>query len=179
MRKIRLKKNHGILFWSTGLSGSGKTKIAKKISNNIRKNYGKTVVLSGDEIRNIFNLKGYSYEERLETVLKYCKLAKKITSQNINVIFAVIGMVDVLRRWNKRNQKNYVEIYIKSDLKKIINAKKKKIYHKKVSKIVGVDIPPEFPKNTDIIITNDFKKDLDYLSKILLKKIEDLVDKRF
>ena len=83
MRKIKLKKNHGILFCITGLSGSGKTRIAKKISNNVRKNYGKTVVLSGDEIRNIFNLKGYSYEERLETVLKYCKLAKKITSQNI------------------------------------------------------------------------------------------------
>ena len=75
MRKIKLKKNRGILFWVTGLSGSGKTRIAKKIVNDITKSYGKTIVLSGDDIRNIFKLKGYSYEERLNTVFKYCKLA--------------------------------------------------------------------------------------------------------
>lgn len=176
MKKINLTKNHGILFWITGLSGSGKTRIAKKIASTIRKKYGKTIILSGDEIRNIFDLKGYSYEERLKTVLKYCKLAKKITSQNVNVILAVIGMVDTLRNWNKKNQKNYVEIYIKSDLKKIINAKKKKIYHKKIKKIVGIDILPEFPKKPNIIINNDFNKDINYLSKNLLNKIDKLIN---
>ena len=176
MKKIRLKKNYGTLFWITGLSGSGKTRIAKKIAGTIRKKYGKTIILSGDEIRNIFDLKGYSYEDRLKTVLKYCKLAKKITSQNVNVILAVIGMVDILRNWNKKNQKNYVEIYIKSDVKKIIEAKKKKIYHKKIKKIVGVDIPAEFPKRPNIIVNNNFKKDINYLSKTLLNKIEKLIN---
>ena len=50
--------------------------------------------------------------------MKYCKLAKFITSQNVNVVFAVIGMMDKIRVWNKKNITNYVEIYIKSDLKK-------------------------------------------------------------
>ena len=74
-------------------------------------------------------------------------------------------MMDVLRAWNKKNQKNYVEIYIKSDLKKIIKAKKKRLYHKKMSKIVGVDIKPEFPKSPSITLINDFKKDINFLSK--------------
>ena len=56
MKKIILKKNHGILFWITGLSGSGKTGVSKKIVSSIRKDYGKTIVLSGDEIRNIFSI---------------------------------------------------------------------------------------------------------------------------
>ena len=30
-KRIKLNKNKGILFWITGLSGSGKTTIAKKI----------------------------------------------------------------------------------------------------------------------------------------------------
>lgn len=175
MKKIRLKKKYGTLFWITGLSGSGKTRIAKKIVNEIRKNYGPTIVLSGDDIRSIFKLQGYSYKERLNTVFKYCKLAKKITSQNINVILAVIGMMDVLRTWNKKNVKNYVEIYIKTDLKKIIKAKKKKLYHKKISKIVGVDIKPEFPKNPNITVINDFKKDINFLSKNVLKKLKNLL----
>ena len=35
-----------------------------------------------------------------------------------------MGMMDKIRVWNKKNVTNYVEIYIKSDLKK--NKKKKK-----------------------------------------------------
>tara|TARA_B100000989_G_C19489464_1_gene449088 strand:+ start:199 stop:729 length:531 start_codon:yes stop_codon:yes gene_type:complete len=176
MKKFKLTKKKGILFWITGLSGSGKTRVAKKIAYDIRKNYGKTVVLSGDDIRNIFQLKGYSYEERLNTVLKYCKLAKKITSQNVNVIFAVIGMMEVIRKWNKANQKNYVEIYIKSNVKNIIKAKRKKLYHKNLSKIVGLDIKPEFPRNSHIVVTNNFKKDINYLAKKINLKIKKLLN---
>jgi len=175
-KKIKLIRNHGILFWVTGLSGSGKTRISKKISSQIRKNYGKTLVLSGDEIRNIFNMKGYSNEERLITALKYCKLAKKITSQNINVILAVIGMRDYLRDWNKKNQKNYVEIYIKTDLKKIIKEKKKKIYHNNTSQIVGISNISEIPKNPHIILNNSFKKSINQLSEVLLKRINNLIN---
>ena len=176
MKKIKLKKNKGILFWVTGLSGSGKTRIAKRIVGDINKSYGKTIVLSGDDIRNIFKLKGYSYKERLDTVFKYCKLAKKITSQNVNVILAVIGMMEKLRNWNRKNQSNYVEIFIKSDLKKIIKAKKKKLYHKKISKIVGIDIKPEFPKKPHIKIKNNFDKDINYLSKEVVRKIKNLLN---
>ena len=123
-----MKKNNskGILFWVTGFSGSGKTKISKKIYKKLKKIYGPTVLFSGDDIRRIFKLRGYSPKERFETVMKYCKLAKFITSQNVNVVFAVIGMMDKIRVWNKKNITNYVEIYIKSDLKKIIKKKKKK-----------------------------------------------------
>mgnify|MGYP001377509120 CR=1 FL=1 len=176
MKKIKLISNHGILFWITGLAGSGKTRIAEKISSRIRKDYGKTVILSGDEIRSIFNLQGYSDEERLKTVMKYCKLAKKITSQNINVILAVIGMKHELRSWNKKNQKNYIEIYIKSEVKNIIKEKKKKIYHDNTSQIVGIDIKAEVPKKPNIVLNNNFKKNVNQLSEELLRKINNLIN---
>ena len=176
LKKIKKNNQHGILFWITGLSGSGKTRIAKKIAPKIRKKYGSTVVLSGDDIRNIFNLKGYSFEERKKTVMKYCKLAKKITSQKVNVILAVIGMAHELRDWNMKNQKNYVEIYIKSNIKEIIKEKKKKIYHSNISKIVGLDIKPELPKNYHVSIKNNFKKDINFLSNQLLKKIDKILN---
>lgn len=169
-----MKKNStkGILFWITGFSGSGKTRISKKIYPKIKKNYGPTVLFSGDDIRRIFKLRGYSPKERFETVMKYCKLAKFITTQNINVVFAVIGMMDKIRVWNKKNITNYVEIFIKSDLKKIINKKKKKIYSKNKKNIVGLDIIPEFPKNPDIVLINNFKKDINACSKELILKIK-------
>ena len=170
--KKKIKKNYGILFWITGLSGSGKTLIAKKIKKNISKNYGPTVVISGDDLRNIFKLKGFNYNDRLKTVEKYCKLSKFFTSQGINVIFAVIGMIDQIRNWNKKNIKNYVEIFIKSEIKTIIKNRKKKIYRDFNKNIVGLDIKPELPKKPDIIIRNNFKKNIDELSKELFLKIK-------
>ena len=115
-------------------------------------------------------------KDRFETVMKYCKLAKFITSQNVNVVFAVIGMMHKIRAWNRKNVTNYVEIYIKSDLKKIINKKKKKIYHKNKKHIVGLDIKPEFPKKPDIVIVNDFKKDINACSKELILKVKNYIN---
>ena len=176
MKKKKIYLNKGILFWVTGLSGSGKTTISRKIKKYIDENYGPTLLVSGDDIRNIFNFKKYTIEERRKLVLKYCKFSKFITDQNINLIFAVVGMMDEVRDWNKKNIRNYIEIFIKTDLKKIIKNKKKKIYHKKnIGDIVGLDIQPEFPKKPDIIIYNDFKNKINSLSKDLIKKINKII----
>tara|TARA_B110000046_G_C13012347_1_gene407233 strand:+ start:1468 stop:1986 length:519 start_codon:yes stop_codon:yes gene_type:complete len=166
------KGNKGILFWITGFSGSGKTQISKKIHSLIKKSYGPTILLSGDDIRRIFKLKGYTYKDRYEVVMKYCKLSKFITSQNINVIFAVVGMMSSVRNWNRKNIKNYVEIYIKSDLKKIIKKGKKRIYHQNIDNIIGLDIKAEYPKKPDIILHNNFKKDISNYAAELVTKIK-------
>ena len=104
--------------------------------------------------------------------MNYCKLAKFITNQKINLIFAVVGLIDETRKWNKKNIDNYIEIYLKSDVKKIVNFNKKKIYHQKnVNNIVGVHIQPELPKKPDIIIENNFDRSINSLSNELIKKI--------
>jgi len=57
----------------------------------------------------------------------FTKFLKTITSQKINVIFATVGLDDKLRRQNRLNIQNYVEIYIRANLAKIIKIGKKKI----------------------------------------------------
>jgi len=175
MKKIRLNKKKGILFWITGLSGSGKTSIAKLIKKDIVEKYGPTIVLSGDDLRKIFKLNKYDRLSRLENGLKFSNFCKKITDQKINVIFAVVGMFDKIRSQNKKNIKNYVEIFIQSNLKKIIKKRKKKIYHKVITNIVGLDIKPELPKKPNLIIKNDFKKRLENLSKKVFLEISKII----
>ena len=74
MRKFKKVKNKGIVFWITGLSGSGKTQIGKKVKKDIIKNYGPTILFSGDDIRNIFDLKKYTFKDRIKIVNQYGKL---------------------------------------------------------------------------------------------------------
>ena len=67
-------------------------------------------------------------------------------------------MFDKIRSENKKKIENYVEIFIQSNLKKIIRKKKKKRFTKF---IVGLDIKPELPKKPHLIIKNDFQKKLE------------------
>ena len=103
---------------------------------------------------------------RLKNCKKYIKFAKYVTNQNINLIFTVIGMHHEIRGWNKKNIKNYVEIYIdKENYDKTVDKKRLK------KNIVGINIKPELPKNPDIKIFNNFNKSVKYLSEELIKKI--------
>mgnify|MGYP006166794089 FL=1 len=176
MLKKKVNKN-GILFWITGLSGSGKTSIAKKIFPIIKKRYGPTIHFDGDDLRNILSLNGYTLKDRLSNSVIFTKIARHLTNQGINVVFSLVGLMNRPRNWNRKNIKRYVEIFIRSDLKKIINTNKKKIYRNKKN-IVGVSIKPQFPKNPDIIIDNNFNKKLVTLSNELLIKIFKLVKKK-
>ena len=106
MRKITIDKKKGILFWVTGLSGSGKTTISQLIKKEIIKTYGPTVLVSGDNLRKIFDFKGYGKKERLKLSRKFCKFAKFVTDQKINLIFAIVGLMNEPRNWNRKNIKN-------------------------------------------------------------------------
>ena len=175
--KKRLIKTKGILFWITGLSGSGKSTIADLIKHKIIKEYGPTVIFNGDDLRKILNFHGYTLKERLENGFKFIELFKFITNQGINVIFAGVGMFHKLRIYNRKNFKNYIEIYIKTDLNKIISIGKKQIYKNKKNKIVGKELKAEFPRNPDIILDNNFNKKITLLAKELLEEIKSKIVK--
>ena len=167
---MKIKKK-GVLIWITGLSGSGKSVLGKLILPIIKKKIGPTILISGDDLRNIFKLYGYTKKERLENAKKFYGLYKLLTDQGFNVIFCVVSMFDKVRSWNKKNIKNYIEVYIKSDVKKIIQQRRKEIYFKNKKNIVGLDIKPQIPKNPDITIHNNFKKNIREISKVLSKEI--------
>lgn len=174
MNKKKNFNNKGILFWITGYSGSGKTSIAKKIWFKISKLYGPTILINGDDLRNILNLKKFSKIERINNGIKFSKLCEYITNQNINIVFAVVGLFKKIRRRNRLKIKNYVEIYIKSEIEDIIKKGKKNTYKKNKRNIMGKDIKAELPKNPDIIINNDLsrKTSIEKLSKELIIKIK-------
>ena len=172
MKKII--KNKGILFWITGLSGSGKTTIAEKIKIQISKKYGSTLTLSGDDLRKIFSFNKFSKKQRLNYALSYSKFCKRIIDENINLIFSTVSLFHKVRKWNRANINNYVEIYIKSDINEIIKKKNKFFYKGNFKNIVGKNLKAEFPVSPDIIIENKFTKPLNKLSEELLKKVRNL-----
>lgn len=168
-----MKNNkYGTVFWITGLSGSGKSTIGEHLKKMINKNYGKTIIIHGDNIRDIFQLKFYTKSKRLKLGKSYSDLCKLIIEQNINIIFTTVGLFNELFLYNRKNLKNYLEIYIKTDIEKLKKNKSKTFYKIKTRNVWGMDLKPQFPKKPDIIIENNFKTGPAKLARTILKKIK-------
>ncbi len=170
----RKVKNKGTLFWITGLSGSGKTTIAKKIKGYIENKYGPTILINGDDLRKYFLLKGYSKSDRIDLAYKYSKLFKHITDQNINIIYATVGLVNKIRNIFRNLVRNFFVIYIKSDVAIIKQKRKKKMYFRLNKNIIGVHIKAEFPKKPDVMVENYLNRDLDKISKEIISKLSNI-----
>tara|TARA_B100000989_G_scaffold296147_1_gene278748 strand:+ start:34535 stop:35068 length:534 start_codon:yes stop_codon:yes gene_type:complete len=168
-KRTKIKKNIGIVFWVTGLSGVGKSTISELIQKKISKKFGPTIHINGDDLRKIFNLKKYDIKSRKEYVLRYSKFCKFITQQNINVIIALGGLFNFIRKWNRKNLKNYIEIYLIASNHNIKKNDIRKIYNKK--NVFGKDLKPELPKKPHFILYNDFKTKPANLSNMLMSKI--------
>ena len=84
MKKVKLNTDKGILFWITGLAGSGKTSIAREVKSKISESFGPTILVSGDDMRKIFDLTKYSQSERLKNAINFSKYSESITNQKIN-----------------------------------------------------------------------------------------------
>ncbi len=167
----KFSKEKGILFWVTGFSGSGKSEISYKIKKEIEKKFGKTIIISGDNFRQSFNFKNYDKISRIRLGKQYIKFLKIILDQNINVIFTVVGLYNDIRKFGKKKIKNYFEIFINTDIKKIKHNSKKIHYKKKQKNILGLDLKPEIPKNPDIKVKNNFKNSTSEISKKIIENI--------
>ena len=77
--KEKLLNQKGVCLWLTGLSGSGKTTVAKFVSKRFHKEGIITQVLDGENIRiGINNNLSFSEEDRLENIRRYFKIIQDI-----------------------------------------------------------------------------------------------------
>ena len=105
---------------------------------------------------------------------QYTKILKLISLNKINILFSVVGLFHELHKYNRKQLKNYIEIFIDANFKKTELRKQKSFYKTKINNVWGRDIKPEYPKNPHIVIKNNFQKNKSFLSMELIKKINKL-----
>ncbi len=124
----------GFVIWLTGLPGSGKTTLAKKLKEEFEKMGRKVVILDGNEIREKFYPElGFSKEER-EFHNKIVIYLAKFLSEELDyiVIVSVIAPLRKVREFARQKIKNYFEVYLKADLK-FLKKRKPEIYKNKTA----------------------------------------------
>lgn len=152
--------SQGVLYWITGLSGAGKTTIGNTLYYNLKKKKDNVILLDGDILKNaIEDEPGYTEQDRRKRALKYAKVCKILVDQGMIVICCTIAMYDEVRKWNRDNNKGYIEIFLDVPMEVLVRRNQKNMYSKYqegiFKNLMGVDIRGEFPKNPDILLKND------------------------
>ena len=103
-----------MIIWITGLPGSGKTTLAKKLKSILTtKTSRNIVILDGDNIRSIlpFNI-SYSNEERMKLAFFYSKLALLIEQSNCIVICSFVALFHSVQEHTRLNANDLFEIFL-------------------------------------------------------------------
>lgn len=153
-----------MVLWLIGLSGAGKTTLAKELVSLARKDVSNIVLIDGDIIRELFsNDLGHSLEDRKKNADRLCHLCKFMDDQQIHVVCAILSLFPESREWNRKNIRNYFEVFIDAPFEHLVERDYKGLYYKalnkKIKDVAGVDIEFAQPTNSDLIIKNDEGKE--------------------
>lgn len=161
----------GSIFWFTGLSGAGKTTLAKGLERVFLNKEIPLKVLDGDEVRAFFeNDLGYSEKERTLNVKRIAFAAKLASEVGSHVIVANIAPYAEVREFIRRKVPGYVEIYVKASVDEVAKRDVKGHYkaHKegRMDQLVGVDDRYDIPTSPDLVIDTEQESVEESLVKI-------------
>ena len=160
--KELLLKQKACVFWFVGLSGSGKSTVAKAVEKNLHKLGYLTTLLDGDNLRTgINNNLGFSDEDRKENVRRAAEVSKLFLDNGFITICSLISPTEEIRQQAINIIGTDCKIvYINAPFEVCAQRDVKGLYEKalkgEIKNFTGLDSPFEAPINPFIEIkTNE------------------------
>lgn len=162
--------SEGAVIWLTGLSGAGKTTIAKILIQKINSDGLNAELVDGDDIRKKFPGLGFSKTDRLKQAERVIEFTQYLQSQNKIAVVALITPYSASRALAKLKCRNYFEVYLSTSLKTCIDRDPKGLYKKalagELQNFTGISDPYEIPESPDIILDTETVSAEDSAQKI-------------
>ncbi len=149
-------KRKGCILWLTGLSGAGKSTIAKKLEQELKEHNCLVEVLDGDIVRtNLSKGLGFSKNDREINIRRIGFVANLLSRNGVVVIVAAISPYRQTREYLQQTTHNFVEVFIDAPLAVCEARDVKGLYAMarcgEIKDFTGIDDPYEEPLNPDII----------------------------
>lgn len=169
-----LLQQKGTVIWMTGLSGSGKSTIAKAIEKKLYKRDKLVYILDGDNMRHgLNNDLGFSKKDRIENLRRATEVGKLFTDLGAITIISFIspyrGDREHIR--NIFNPGEFIEVYIKCSLEECERRDVKGLYKKarngEIKDFTGIDSEYEPPLHPEIALDTE-NKSIDELSEMVI-----------
>lgn len=152
--KEELLKQHSVMIWFTGLSGSGKSTIAIALERELQKRGLLCRILDGDNIRSgINNNLGFSAEDRIENIRRIAEIGKLFVDTGIITIAAFISPNNDIREMaaNIIGKEDFMDIYVSTPIEECERRDVKGLYAKarkgEIKNFTGISAPFEAPQH--------------------------------
>lgn len=182
--KEKLLNQRAAVLWMTGLSGSGKSTVAKGLEKKLHQAGFLTQVLDGDNVRSgLNNNLGFSAEDRTENIRRIAEVAKLFVQNGIVTICSFVSPTIAIREQARNiiGTNDFLEIYINAPLE-VCEARDVKGLYKKarageIKQFTGIDAPFEAPpapaldlKTHEMSIEESVQAVYDFLLPIITKR---------
>ena len=179
--KEKLLQQHAKVIWMTGLSGSGKTTVAKGVERHLHAQGILNQLLDGDNIRvGISNNLTFSSEDRAENIRRISEVSKLFMNCGVVTLNCFVSPTIEIRKIAKEiiGKENFIEVYINASVETCEGRDVKGLYQKarkgEIKDFTGISAPFEAPENPEIEINTaqlsideSVQKVLDYILPII------------
>lgn len=148
----------GVVLWFTGLSGAGKSTIARLVETQLRERGEKVEVLDGDEVREHLS-KGltFSREDRDTNVRRIGWVAKVLARNGVVAITAAISPFRATRDEVRASiPDRFLEVHVGTPVEECARRDVKGLYAKafrgEIPQFTGVSDPYEAPESPELVI---------------------------
>ena len=180
--KEELLKQHGLMIWFTGLSGSGKSTIAIALERELQQRGLLCRILDGDNIRSgINNNLGFSAEDRVENIRRIAEVGKLFVDTGIITLAAFISPNNEIREMAAGiiGKEDFLEIYVSTPLEECERRDVKGLYAKarrvgEMQNFTGISAPFEAPAHPALSLDTSklsLKESVDQLLDLILPKV--------
>lgn len=157
--KEELLNQRAKVFWFTGLSGSGKSTIAKGLEEKLHEAGRLVMVLDGDNVRaGINNNLGFSDADRKENIRRIAEVAKLFLDAGVITICCFVSPTVEIREQAKHiiGAKDFIEVFVNTPLEECEKRDVKGLYAKarkgEIKDFTGINAPFEAPVNANLEI---------------------------
>jgi adenylyl-sulfate kinase len=150
-------EQQGFTLWMTGLSGAGKTTIARIVESELKGRGLKIERLDGDVVRQSLTRDlGFSREDRDKNIERVTFVAKLLSRNGIGVVACFISPYQAVRDQVRAETTNFIEVFIDAPLDVCVQRDVKGMYARaiagEITNFTGISDPYEPPRHPEIVI---------------------------
>jgi len=160
--KEGLLKQKGIVVWMTGLSGSGKSTIAKGLESQLHQSGYVTKLLDGDNVRSgLCKNLGFSQEDRIENIRRIAEVSRLFLDTGVITVNSFISPTLANREMagDIIGHKDFCEVYVNAPLEVCEDRDVKGLYKKaragEIKEFTGIHAKFEAPVEPSLEINTD------------------------
>lgn len=171
-----------MILWITGLSGTGKTTLAREVHSRLEERDRPAVLLDGDELRAVFGAlsgenQSFERDSRLRLALLYGRLCRMLGKQDIDVVIATISLFNEVHEWNREYLRDYYQVYLRVPMAVLRQRDSKGIYrcfdNGLINNVAGLDLEIEEPDSPDWAPDFDSNKSVSVLADEMMLRLTD------